>query len=148
MLQNLSILKFKTQRNHLLTTWTWCGKKKCSTWRGTYNQSSVCIHPTCTNLGIYKQWTKPWRLLMEWNIYKWVLSQENVKMPRIQNHLGFLARHHHLHLKKKKTKRRWWVREVHHHLLHPRKKTNKWRQTKETCYHLLHMRKKKRQQAS
>jgi hypothetical protein len=24
---------------------------------------------------------------MEWNIYKWVPSQENVKMPRIHNHL-------------------------------------------------------------
>jgi hypothetical protein len=28
--------------------------------------------------------------LMEWNIYKWVPSQENVKMPRIQNHLGHI----------------------------------------------------------
>jgi hypothetical protein len=27
---------------------------------------------------------------MEWNIYKWVLSQENVKMPRIQNHLSHI----------------------------------------------------------
>jgi hypothetical protein len=25
---------------------------------------------------------------MEWNIYKWVPSQENVKMSRIQNHLS------------------------------------------------------------
>jgi hypothetical protein len=28
--------------------------------------------------------------MMEWNIYKWVPSQENVKMPRIQNHLGHI----------------------------------------------------------
>ncbi len=28
--------------------------------------------------------------LMEWNIYKQVPSQENVKMPRIQNHLGHI----------------------------------------------------------
>jgi hypothetical protein len=28
--------------------------------------------------------------LMEWNIYKRVPSQENVKMPRIQNHLGHI----------------------------------------------------------
>jgi hypothetical protein len=28
--------------------------------------------------------------LMEWNIYKWVPSQGNVKMPRIQNHLGHI----------------------------------------------------------
>ncbi len=27
---------------------------------------------------------------MEWNIYKRVPSQENVKMPRIQNHLGHI----------------------------------------------------------
>jgi len=27
---------------------------------------------------------------MELNIYKWVPSQENVKMPRIQNHLGHI----------------------------------------------------------
>jgi len=27
---------------------------------------------------------------MEWNIYKWAPSQENVKMPRIQNHLGHI----------------------------------------------------------
>jgi hypothetical protein len=27
---------------------------------------------------------------MEWNIYKRVLSQENVKMPRIQNHLSHI----------------------------------------------------------
>jgi hypothetical protein len=27
---------------------------------------------------------------MEWNIYKWVSSQENVKMPRIQNHFGHI----------------------------------------------------------
>ncbi len=28
--------------------------------------------------------------LLEWNIYKHVPSQENVKMPRIQNHLGHI----------------------------------------------------------
>ncbi len=28
--------------------------------------------------------------LMEWNIYKWIPSQENVNMPRIQNHLGHI----------------------------------------------------------
>ncbi len=28
--------------------------------------------------------------LMEWNIYKWVPSQKNVKMPRIQNHLSHI----------------------------------------------------------
>ncbi len=28
--------------------------------------------------------------LMKWNIYKRVPSQENVKMPRIQNHLGHI----------------------------------------------------------
>jgi hypothetical protein len=27
---------------------------------------------------------------MDWNIYKRVPSQENVKMPRIQNHLGHI----------------------------------------------------------
>jgi hypothetical protein len=27
---------------------------------------------------------------MEWNIYKQVPSQKNVKMPRIQNHLGHI----------------------------------------------------------
>jgi hypothetical protein len=27
---------------------------------------------------------------MEWNIYKRVPSQKNVKMPRIQNHLGHI----------------------------------------------------------
>jgi hypothetical protein len=27
---------------------------------------------------------------MEWNIYKWVPSQGNVKMLRIQNHLGHI----------------------------------------------------------
>jgi hypothetical protein len=27
---------------------------------------------------------------MEWNIYKWVPSQENVKMLRIQNHLDHI----------------------------------------------------------
>jgi hypothetical protein len=27
---------------------------------------------------------------MEWNIYKQTLSQENVKMPRIQNHFGHI----------------------------------------------------------
>jgi len=28
--------------------------------------------------------------LMEWNNYKWVPPQENVKMPRIQNHLSHI----------------------------------------------------------
>jgi hypothetical protein len=27
---------------------------------------------------------------MEWNIYKLVPSQENVKMPKIQNHIGHI----------------------------------------------------------
>jgi hypothetical protein len=27
---------------------------------------------------------------MEWNIYKWVLPQENVKISRIQNHLNHI----------------------------------------------------------
>jgi len=27
---------------------------------------------------------------MEWNIYQWVPPQENVKKPRIQNHLGHI----------------------------------------------------------
>jgi hypothetical protein len=27
---------------------------------------------------------------MEWNIYKWVPSKENVKTPRIQNHFGHI----------------------------------------------------------
>jgi hypothetical protein len=27
---------------------------------------------------------------MEWNIYKQILPQENVKMPRIKNHLGHI----------------------------------------------------------
>jgi hypothetical protein len=27
---------------------------------------------------------------MEWNIYKWLPPQENVKMLRIQNHLGHI----------------------------------------------------------
>jgi hypothetical protein len=27
---------------------------------------------------------------MEWNIYKWVHPQENVKMPGIQNHFGHI----------------------------------------------------------
>jgi len=27
---------------------------------------------------------------MEWNIYKWLPAQENVKMLRIQNHLGHI----------------------------------------------------------
>jgi hypothetical protein len=27
---------------------------------------------------------------MEWNIYKWIPPQENVKMQRIQNHLGHI----------------------------------------------------------
>jgi hypothetical protein len=27
---------------------------------------------------------------MEWNIYKWVPSQENVTMPRIQNHFSHI----------------------------------------------------------
>jgi hypothetical protein len=29
---------------------------------------------------------------MEWNIYKWVPSQENVKMSIIQNHLGHILK--------------------------------------------------------
>jgi hypothetical protein len=28
---------------------------------------------------------------MEWKIHKWVPSQENVKMPRIQNHFGHIC---------------------------------------------------------
>jgi hypothetical protein len=27
---------------------------------------------------------------MEWNIYKWVLPQENVKIPRISNHFNHI----------------------------------------------------------
>jgi len=27
---------------------------------------------------------------MEWKIYKWVPPQENVKMPKIQNHFGHI----------------------------------------------------------
>jgi hypothetical protein len=82
--QNLNILRFKTQKSHPLTTWTWCGKNMFDM-EGTYNWDWVC-----TNLRMSKRWTKPWNSPMEWNIYKWVPSQENVKMSRIQNHFSHI----------------------------------------------------------
>ncbi len=47
-------------------------------WKGTYNWSWMHIHATCTSSKIYKQWTKSWKFL----------NGTDVKMSRIQNHLG------------------------------------------------------------
>ncbi len=104
MLQNLNILKFKTQRSHLLTTWTWCGKKNVQHGGAHIIKVQCAYIPHAQISEFLNDEQSHENSLMEWNIYKWVLSQENVKMPRIQNHLGFMARHHLLHLRKKKQK--------------------------------------------
>jgi len=72
MLQNLNLLKSKTQGGHPLTTWTWCGKKMFDMERHIYIKFECAYIPhaqVSKNLNNERSHEDS---LMEWNIYKWV----------------------------------------------------------------------------
>jgi len=83
-------LKFKTQRNHPLTTLTvW--KKYVRHGRAHIIEVECAYIPHARISEFLNGEQSHEDSLMEWKIYKWIPSQENVKMPRIQNHLDHIS---------------------------------------------------------
>jgi hypothetical protein len=75
-------IEIQNPTKSLLTTWTWCGKKIIEV---------ECAYIPSARISKFLNGERSHEdSPMEWNIYKQGPSQENVKMPRIQNHLGHI----------------------------------------------------------
>ncbi len=90
MFQNFNLLRSKTQRNHPLTTWTWCGKK--DVWHG----GAHIIEVECAYTP--HAWVSKFLIMIEtmktpqWNgtFISRYPHKKIIKMSIIQNHLSHI----------------------------------------------------------
>jgi hypothetical protein len=90
MFQNFNLLKSKIQGGHLLTTWTWCEEKDVQHGGAHIIEVECAYIPYAQVLEFLNGEQSHEGSPMEWNIYKQIPPQENVKIPRIQNHFDHI----------------------------------------------------------
>ncbi len=90
MLQNLNLLRSKTLRRSPFNNMDLVWRKEVRHGKARIIKVECVYIPHAWVLKILNgEWNHE-DSLMEWNIYKWVHPQENVKMPGIQNHFGHI----------------------------------------------------------